>query len=223
MVFAVAIAIAILTVPLGGGRLSALADVRFRRGDVLFGALGTQVAIVYLIPHWPSLVLDPLHVATFLLGAWFVIANRHIPGLVAVGLGGAMNLAAIAANGGVMPASPAALRAAGLEASPGQFASSDALAHPKLAFLGDVFAVPASWPVHNVFSMGDVVVVLGAAYALHRICRSRLAEPRGDSDYARLRRNGRFMRIWLAQAISQVGDWMYSLVVVATLSAQGHG
>jgi predicted MFS family arabinose efflux permease len=190
---------------------------------LLFGALAMQVAIVYLIPDWPSFVLDPLHMITFLLGVWFVISNRHVPGVVAIGVGGAMNLIAIAANGGVMPASPTALHAAGLESAPGQFASSDALPDPVLSFLGDVFAVPKSWPVHNVFSLGDIVIVLGAAYALHRICASRIGCARGDGDLARLRRNGPFMRIWLAKGISQVGDWMYSLVVVATVSVEGHG
>ena len=54
--------------------------------------------------------------------------------------------AAIAANGGVMPADPDALAAAGVHQEAGDFANSTAVAHPHLSFLGDVFAVPASWP-----------------------------------------------------------------------------
>jgi hypothetical protein len=45
------------------------------------------------------------------------------------------------------------------------------------AFLGDVFSLPASWPLSNVFSVGDILIALGIVWALHRICRSRLAHP----------------------------------------------
>jgi Family of unknown function (DUF5317) len=49
------------------------------------------------------------------------------------------------------------------------------LAEPRLAFLGDMFHLPASWPLSNVFSIGDILIALGIAWALHRICQSRLA------------------------------------------------
>ena len=74
-----------------------------------------------------------------------------------------------------MPADPDALAAAGVHQEAGDFANSTAVAHPHLAFLGDVFAVPASWPVSNVFSVGDVVLVVAALLALHCLCGSRLA------------------------------------------------
>ena len=40
-----------------------------------------------------------------------------------------------------------------------------------LAFLGDVFAVPAGWPLANVFSIGDVLIVIGAVALVHGACR----------------------------------------------------
>ncbi|MBA2426322.1 MAG: DUF5317 family protein [Actinobacteria bacterium] len=49
------------------------------------------------------------------------------------------------------------------------------MAEPNLLFLGDVFAWPVPLPLHNVFSAGDVCVVLGVALVLHQICGSRLA------------------------------------------------
>ena len=79
-------------------------------------------------------------------------------------VGGALNLIAIVANGGVMPADPDALAAAGVEQRAGEFANSTAVAHPHLAFLGDVFAVPSSLPVSNVYSVGDVVLVIAACW-----------------------------------------------------------
>jgi hypothetical protein len=92
-----------------------------------------------------------------------------------VALGAALNLLVISVNGGVMPASPSALAGAGLPVNEPGFQNSTALAEPRLAFLGDVFSLPASWPLSNVFSVGDVLIALGVVWALHRICRSRLA------------------------------------------------
>jgi hypothetical protein len=72
-----------------------------------------------------------------------------------------LNLLAISVNGGVMPASPSALAGAGLGADEPGFQNSTALAEPRPAFLGDVFYFPASWPLSNVFSVGDVLIALG--------------------------------------------------------------
>jgi hypothetical protein len=91
-----------------------------------------------------------------------------------VALGGALNLTAIAANGGVMPAAPHALEKAGFALDPEGFVSSGAIAHPQLQFLGDVFWVPSSFPISNVFSVGDVLILLGALLAMHCICASRV-------------------------------------------------
>jgi hypothetical protein len=73
-----------------------------------------------------------------------------------------------------MPASPAALVAAGLPVDEPGFQNSTAVDDPRLAFLGDVFAIPASWPLSNVFSVGDVLIGVGLAWGVHRICGSRL-------------------------------------------------
>jgi Family of unknown function (DUF5317) len=90
-------------------------------------------------------------------------------------LGAACNLVVIAANGGVMPASPTALAGAGLPVDEAGFHNSAALADPRLAFLGDIFFIPAAWPLSNVFSVGDALIALGIIWAVHGICRSRLA------------------------------------------------
>ena len=105
----------------------------------------------------------------------FLYANRDVPGLWLVGLGTAMNLTAIAANRGVMPATRSALATAGIPIEGGHFVNSGILADPKLIFLGDVFAVPEPIPLAIVFSAGDVCVAIGAALILHQLCRSRLA------------------------------------------------
>ena len=91
-----------------------------------------------------------------------------------VGVGGLLNLVAIAANGGVMPASRGALSTAGLDVQSGQFANSDFVDGANLAFLGDVFAIPAGWPGANVFSVGDVLMLVGVFLVVHAAAGSRL-------------------------------------------------
>jgi len=164
------------TVPLARGRLGALADLRFRAAWLLFAAIAAQVLIVSVIPGAGSgAAQNAAHVTTYLLVGAFVVANRRIPWVWLIALGGALNFVAIAANAGVMPADPRAEAAAGLVATPGEFVNSGVVADPHLAFLGDVFWIPSSWPASNVFSVGDVLILVGALLAMHCICASRLA------------------------------------------------
>ncbi len=162
------------SVPLAGGRVMALADLRLARSWALGAALAIQVAIVSLWPEGAAPAHAAAHLLSYALIVCFLTSNRGMPGLVMAGVGTVMNLSAIAANGGVMPATRGALAAAGRFVAAGHFANSTVLAHPKLAFLGDVFAWPSPLPLANVFSAGDVCIVVGAAMILHQVCGSRL-------------------------------------------------
>jgi hypothetical protein len=165
----------VATVPLAGGRLGALSSVTIARGWTLSVALGLQAVIMWLLPEGAPALHALGHVASYGFVIAFLAANRAIPGLWIVALGTALNAAAIAANGGVMPAAPAAVKAAGLAQRGGGFANSAVVKDPELAWLGDVFAVPALFPLANVFSVGDVLIVAGVAVVLHALCGSRLA------------------------------------------------
>jgi hypothetical protein len=179
-VFLIAVVVlAALAVPLAGGRLGALVEVRLRRVWAIFAGLGLEIIAIDL-PGLPDGLRAALMVVAYPLLAVFLAANWRLPGMPVVALGGALNLLAIAVNGGVMPASPSALAGAGLDLEPG-FQNSAALDDPRLAFLGDVFYIPASWPLSNVFSVGDVLIALGVAWALHGICGSRLVPSRARS------------------------------------------
>jgi Family of unknown function (DUF5317) len=168
VLLAAPILVFLVLVPLLGGRLSALVELRFRRPWLLWAALALQVFLFMPGgPAWPA-----AHLFSYALAGVFVWHNRHIPYLWLPCLGGLLNLAAITANGGTMPARAAAEAAAGLTATGP--ANSSVVAHPHLAFLGDVFAIPASWPLHNVFSVGDVILVVGAGLLVHRVTGSRL-------------------------------------------------
>lgn len=100
-----------------------------------------------------------------------VLLNSRLPGLPVVAVGAALNLAAIVANGGYMPADPGALAAAGLEATTGP-SNSIVTATPALAPLTDIFALPPWVPFTNIFSVGDVVLGLGVAITIALAMRS---------------------------------------------------
>ena len=172
MILLVVLAVVAATVPLTGGRLTRLADLRLRWPGLALAALGMQIAIINVLAETlPAALAAAAHVLSYVLALAFLVLNRRVRGLLLVGLGGMLNLAAIAANGGVMPASPAALTIAGRSPQAHQFTNSAPVADPRLSFLGDVFAVPAPLPLANVFSVGDVLLVVGIALLLHRHCR----------------------------------------------------
>ncbi len=168
------IVLALVSVPLAGGRLTRLGDLRLRGVPWLFAALVVQVIVISFLPGVPDWVHPVLHIATYVVGLAFVFANRAVPGAWIVFLGGMSNFVAITANDGVMPATRAAMRAAGLPTHGHDFANSAVSSHARLGFLGDVFALPASWPIHNVFSVGDVLIACGAFVLVHVVCDSHV-------------------------------------------------
>jgi hypothetical protein len=166
--------LAVLSPLLAGGSLRRLGGLRFRGTWILVAALLAQVLAIEVVPDANHSVLSAVHLATYVAAGWYVVLNRRIPGLWIVALGAASNGVAIAANGGTLPASRSALETAGIHLEPGEFMNSGVLADPHLGFLGDVFAIPAGVPLANVFSVGDVLIVLGVAWGAHRVCGSRL-------------------------------------------------
>ncbi len=176
----------IASVPLAGGRLSALADIRPKAIWAVLLAAAIQVAITQIAGGSHALHAA-LHVLSYAFDAYFLFANRRLVGVPLVALGAALNVLAITINGGVMPASATALRISGIASRPG-FDNSAVLAHPHLAFLGDIIPVPGPWPIGNVLSLGDLIIFVGALVVLHVACASRL-HPRSRS--ARISRDAR--------------------------------
>ena len=176
MIIPVAAVVLMLLPALLGGRISRLAGVRFRFGGWVAGALALQVCVLEVVPL-PKEAADAVHIGTYGLAAWFLWANRRIPGLWLVALGATTNGVTIAINGGQLPARAQSLQAAGIDLVPHQYVNSGVLPDPKLWFLGDVFAIPAGYPLANVFSVGDVMIVLGAGLASFLICGTRWWQP----------------------------------------------
>jgi hypothetical protein len=117
---------------------------------------------------------EAIHLYSYALSLTFVALNLRIRGLPLLTFGAVLNTIAIVLNGGVMPASASALRTAGLAAANGSFANSDLADDSWFLVFGDIFAIPEGWPFANEFSIGDVVLVIGAGVILHHACGSRL-------------------------------------------------
>jgi hypothetical protein len=174
MLIGVVLLLAFVSVPLLGGSLGRLADLRLRLVPVAVAAFAIQILIVNVLPEGDHTFHAAVHIATYAVLGLVMAANLAVPGLPLIALGGLSNALAIVANGGVMPASEGALRFAGMTPDPVAFTNSGLVADAHLAFLGDVFAVPAWVPAANVFSVGDLLLLAGAWVLVHRVCGSRL-------------------------------------------------
>lgn len=179
MFLLVFLGLSIVTVALAGGHLGALASVRFAHTWAAVVGLALQILIISIVPFSDPALLAAGHLLSYAFIGIFVFANRSHRGLWLLGLGWGCNLLAIAANGGIMPTATAVVSSSARRVNANEFINSRTLVHPKLQFLGDVFAIPRSWPLHNVFSVGDILIAVGAFVLVHSICRSRIARAWG--------------------------------------------
>lgn len=176
MLYAVLLGVAVGL--LSRGRLERLAEVRLRWAPVALLGLAIQVALfadplASMVGAWGP----PIYVASTAAVLVAVLVNLRLTGLPVVALGAASNLAAIVANGGVMPVSAEALAAVGARPGPGFSNSQELDAVALLAPLTDIFALPGWLPFANVFSVGDVLIGLGVAIALVAAMRDPRLDP----------------------------------------------
>jgi hypothetical protein len=164
-----------------GGDVRRFAAIRLRAVWLPVVALLAQIVIIEIIPDASRPLLVAIHLATYVVAGAFIWINRGVPGLVIVGIGALLNGVTIALNDGTLPASAAAERMAGIEQSSG-FVNSGTLAHPVLPWLGDMFAWPQPLPLANVFSIGDLLIVVGTWYAAFRICGTRWTHDTVESE-----------------------------------------
>lgn len=148
-----------------GGRPGRLAEVRVRSVSLLFAALLLQVvAFPFDFLPWstPGKVAVALWLASYGLLLAVAARNLRLPGVALVTAGIALNVAAVTANGGRMPALPEALRAAGQAYTVRH--NSVAEQAPRLPWLVDRWAAPSWVPLANVFSVGDVAIAAGGTW-----------------------------------------------------------
>lgn len=162
-------------------RLVRLVNLQIRRIYLVWLALADQVVIICVLPGHQHMLLTCANLLSYVAAAAFVWSNRHIHGVLLIASGGILNAVAIVANGGTMPASAKAIAESNWHPEPGHFVNSGVLPHEKLAFLGDIFATPRWLPGHDVFSIGDVVIVLAFAFLIYKSCATSPATgPAGD-------------------------------------------
>jgi hypothetical protein len=170
-----AIALGALIGRLAGGRLRNLERVHLTWWGVALGGLAVQ--LVLFAPPVAERVGSlgaPLYVASTLAVLAALLRNLEQPGFTLIAIGAISNLIAILSNGGLMPSDPDAwLALTGVAALPVTHFSNSVLIGPEtnFPFLGDVFVLPRPWPFANVFSIGDVLVGIGAAWFLIRAMR----------------------------------------------------
>jgi len=189
-----------------GGSLRELAEASFRWWPLALVGLALQFIPAPSGHHWVPVALLLASYAVLLL---FVAANFRYIGFWLVAAGFALNILVIALNGG-MPVNDHALREAYGSSYQGTRTSllSTGGAKHHLARADDLLlplsdVIPVGSPVHNVFSVGDMVAIFGVAWALaeatkgppgkHRVRAGWLASLRsgslGRDGGARLRRS----------------------------------
>ena len=125
-----------------------------------------------LSDDWIPLIL----IGSQLLLLVFTVINLRHPGFWLLGLGLVLNLTVIILNGGWMPISPETVRLLAPNAPAEYWKIGERLAVTKdkivpqtdtpFWFLADRFVLPGWTHLHTAFSIGDVLIAIGAIYFL---------------------------------------------------------
>jgi hypothetical protein len=151
-----------------GGKLRNLSLVHIRwRGVIILGFL---LQVLIFSSFWKELDPTPemtsaMHLVSLALLLNALIVNLSLPGLWLMTVGFCLNFIAIAFNGGYMPSYNMARALAGMPLlAPGQIRGNSIGMGPNtpLAWLGDMFAIPDVFMLANVFSIGDILIAVGA-------------------------------------------------------------
>ncbi len=152
----------------------------------------------WLIFYWPLTRWLPIHqlaawalVISQILLLFFTWANRRLVSFWVFGIGLALNLLVISLNGGLMPVSPETVQqimpataVSKLTLGSRVGSSKDVLLLEQqtyLAWLSDRFILPDWVPYKVAFSLGDMLIALGAFWLLWTAGdQAALAEP-GES------------------------------------------
>jgi hypothetical protein len=184
---------ALVVAVLSNRSLAGIPRQRIAAWPLGLAAFGVEVALVCtpLGRHEVGLAWgSPLWVGALLTMALVLARNARVAtrgmrwawGLAATGV--LLNAAVVVANDGHMPQSQAARiaagasaeRVAGLAAEPGWRNVAPMTDQSRLAWLGDVVPEPAWLPLHNVMSLGDMLLASGLAAVLYLATTPR---PRG--------------------------------------------
>jgi MFS family permease len=204
-----------------------LTAVRLRWTTLVLGALALQLVIFAAGIRLPGpLAGDRVtHVVSYVLLLAFAIWNARTPGFALAAAGLASNAVVIFLNGGRMPVSARAWAestARPIRSLHDGVYNNIALVHPgsHLAFLGDIFALPRVIPLANTFSVGDVLLLAGAALFVYRAGRQERDRPpvRASAPL----RNAEFRSLLAGRTISKLGDWISIAALVTWIYSRTH-
>lgn len=156
--------------------LAHLAQLKLRAGWLVLLAVLLQILILPLGSGTKPIVawgMEFFHIGSYLLLLLFVVLNYQEKALWLMALGMLSNFIVITANGGHMPASLDALRAAGRAATVEKLLADGVSGNvvlmsetTKLNFLGDILWLPSWVPFANAFSIGDMLLGAGVIWLL---------------------------------------------------------
>lgn len=185
-----AIILALIVGLVSKGRLDRLADAKIKYIWLIFVVLGLSVGMRELVHrdilHYPSYICSVIKIMEFVLLITIAVANLRMSGIKLMLAGLVANLAAIVANGGIMPVSPSGMALTAGKNLPELSAKfpfvKGMLIGPstRLVPLCDVY--PACHPYViwcSVYSLGDFLTTIGGFIAIVAIMRSALpSEPK---------------------------------------------
>lgn len=168
-----------------GARLAAIGNTSFRWSSLAIGGFALQLALFLPRVNIFGSATPALYVLSCVAVLTCVVANARIPGIAIMAVGGASNLLAIVANGGFMPVAAAAARAVG-QRPPTGYVTTIEMDNPVLKPLTDIIIVTWPAPVANVYSIGDVLILVGLVvtglWILRRPVATDLVEGLDDDD-----------------------------------------
>ena len=176
LVYAIAIVVALLIVPLTGGRLRQLGRIHLRRVWLLFAGLGLQILLEVI--NLPKARYDDVGLAillaSYVLIIGFGLSNLLLTGMGVITVGIAMNAFVIALNQGMPYRAPEGVKAeTTVKHRPEK--SDDVLPQ-----LGDY--IPLGSPVDASISFGDLVIAVGLVDLCFRATRRpRRSRSRGPA------------------------------------------
>lgn len=180
------------------GRVANLAALPVRHAWLPLVAVGLQLGFVFFSHANPGVapsVRVGVLLATYAGLIGFLLLNRGLPGAGFLLLGASLNAVVMAANGGYMPITPEALARSGHESqivrrggSLFVYGSKDIVLEAedtRLGFLSDVYGIPEELPFSATFSLGDLVIGIGATVLVSTGMSRRWSVEQGPSGAAR--------------------------------------
>jgi hypothetical protein len=172
-----------------------MSRLRIRYLPLLIAGLLVQILIFTPILGKSDIIHDVgpyIYVGTLATTLFVMFKNLQIPGMPVIILGAFLNALVITANGGYMPSPESALEDAGLlervqadeqDKADGDYVLTNSTVaddDTHLRVLGDVLVVPERYPLSNVYSLGDIVIAIGAGIAIVLVMRRRPEDERPE-------------------------------------------